>query len=100
MLAAGFAWQFPHRRRRNEAVSCCQKDHFPVDIGKEEVWPFGLSKYGLWHISNLALRCNSPVSRLDSILEFRSKYNVDGLDPQDALSHPCKPFVRQETKHG
>ena len=30
--------------------------------------------------------------RLYGILEYRQKYNVDQLDPYDALTHPCKPF--------
>ena len=34
------------------------------------------------------------LCRLNSILEYRAKYNVDALDPLDALSHPCKPYVR------
>lgn len=98
MLASNSSGQFSYCRRRNEAVSCAlKKGQFPFRLGRDETRGFGLGEETPWHISNVVLRCNAPVSRLNSILEYRSKHNVDGLDPLDALSHPCKPFVRQET---
>ena len=32
--------------------------------------------------------------RLNGILGYRAEYSVDDLDPMDAMTHPCKPYVR------
>jgi len=37
-------------------------------------------------------KVEDAMTQLYGILEFRAKYDVDNLNPEDALTHPCRPF--------